>query len=335
VMLMDESLRADYIDFSVGNPYTPHLSRLANEFVNFGPAVSGGNCSNYSNALLRFGASRKDIIGSANSNATLFAYARKAGYRTVFVDAQASQITNGSQIQNFMTLREKAEIDSFYAIDAVHPAQGDFELSKIIAKELKSNQPVFIYANKNGTHFPYDQAYPPEEAKFRPTMSEADADTQEFRINSYRNAVMWSVDKFWQNLFATTDLSSATIVYTSDHGQRFVPGELTHCASMTNEARYGIVPLLVYTHDPILRQRFHEGAAQSRGKASHFMIAPTLYRLMGYRAEDVSKAYDESLFEGTKREPFFTTGDVFGMFSDEVAKTPVDLDQSQLEQGAF
>ncbi|MGL4528612.1 MAG: hypothetical protein ACRCUC_16705, partial [Aestuariivirga sp.] len=76
VMMIDESIRHDYLDFTSGNPHTPRLAALADRFVNFGPAVSGGNCSNYSNAILRFAASRKDVTGSINTSPTLWSYAK-------------------------------------------------------------------------------------------------------------------------------------------------------------------------------------------------------------------------------------------------------------------
>ena len=88
-----------------------------------------------------------------------------------------------------MTLKEKATIDGFYLIRDVKADMADRELNDIVAKELQSSEPVFMYANKNGSHFPYDHAYPAAEAKFHPTMTEARIDTQAARIASYRNAI--------------------------------------------------------------------------------------------------------------------------------------------------
>jgi lipid A ethanolaminephosphotransferase len=331
---MDESLRADYLDFTPGNPYAPHLPALADKFVNYGLSASGGDCSNYSNALLRFGASRTGIVASSNSNATLFDYAKKAGFRTVYIDAQARNITDGNLIQNYMTLKEKSAIDGFYPINDVDSSQADLELIEIIAKELKHPEPVFIYANKNGSHFPYDEAYPASAARFHPTQSESNLDTVRARIGSYRNAVAWSVDLFMESFFAKVDLSSATVVYTGDHGQRYVPGQLTHCQVEKPDPRSAIVPLLVYTSDASQRARFDAGATLLKGKTSHFQIAPTLYQLMGYAASDVAKSYDENLFDGTAREPAFTSGDIFGMFDNSVSIHPIDLTKSYLEPEA-
>ena len=334
VVLVDESVRADYINLSPGNPYTPQLAGLAEKFVNFGPAASTGNCSSYSNALMRYGVSRQDIVGGVNSNPSLWEYAKLSGYRTVFIDAQAGNISNAGLMQNFMTMQEKSHIDGFYAIRDIPAAEADGKLAEIITKELAGDKPVFIYANKNGAHFPYDHAYPAEAGIFHPTMTESGVDSARSRIASYRNAISWSVDKFMGSLFATADLSHATVVYTSDHGQEFQPDSLTHCQVDTPDPRMGLVPLLVYTSDTSLRAQLQDGAKQLKDKTSQFQIAPTLLQLMGYRLEDISTVYDESLLMGSERAAAFTSGDVFGLFSSTVRSTPIDLSADYLEPEA-
>ena len=334
VVLVDESVRADYINLSPGNPYTPQLAGLAEKFVNFGPAASTGNCSSYSNALMRYGVSRQDIVGGVNSNPSLWEYAKLSGYRTVFIDAQAGNISNAGLMQNFMTMQEKSHIDGFYAIRDIPAAEADGKLADIITKELAGDKPVFIYANKNGAHFPYDHAYPAEAGIFHPTMTESGVDSARSRIASYRNAISWSVDKFMGSLFATADLSHATVVYTSDHGQEFQPDSLTHCQVDTPDPRMGLVPLLVYTSDTSLRAQLQDGAKQLKDKTSQFQIAPTLLQLMGYRLEDISTVYDESLLMGSERAAAFTSGDVFGLFSSTVRSTPIDLSADYLEPEA-
>jgi lipid A ethanolaminephosphotransferase len=333
IMMMDESIRADYLDFRPGNRNTPHLPALASQFIDFGPAASGGDCSNYSNALLRFGASRKDLVNSVNTNATLFAYARKAGYRTVYIDAQAYHIAVGNKIQNFMTVAETAEIDAFYALTTRNFPMADYELTEVIAKELKSGQPVFIYANKNGAHFPYDGSYPSDQTPFHPTQAET-GDSVLSRIASYRNVISWSVDKWMDDFFRKVDLSRTVMIYTGDHGQRLVPGKLTHCQTEAVDPRTGYVPLLVHAPAGALRDAFTAAVPLSKGRASHFQIAPTLYLLMGYSAADVERAYDESLFKGTSRPTEFTSGDVFGLFGSQIKMTHVDLLQDHLEPEA-
>jgi len=334
VMLVDESIRADFLELTPGSPHTPELAKLRANFIDYGPAASAGNCSHYSNALLRFAASRRDTIKTVRTNPTIWEFAKKAGYRTVYIDAQAGVNKNPGLLQNFMSVREKQSIDDFFTIQDVPADQADFELLSIIERELKSSQPVFIYANKNGAHFPYDKAYPTAESWYGPTMSETGEDTAVTRIASYRNAVRWSVDRFFAEFFARTDLANTAMIYTSDHGQALMAGQLTHCVVENPDPVQGLVPLMAVTGDPGLRQKFEAGAELNRGRASHFGIAPTLLELMGYRDSDVMAFYGESLFTPPVAAPAFTSGDVFGLFSDQVTTTPIDLNKDYLDSVA-
>ena len=327
VLLVDESVRADFIDWTLGNASTPELAKLRSRVVDFGPAVSGGNCSHYSNAILRFAAGRDQVGPKLLTNPTLWQYAKKAGFRTVYIDAQAAFNRSLGKLQNFMTATETRDIDAFYALDAgIAPSDLDDRLLDVVVAELKSDQPVFIYANKNGAHFPYDRGYPAAEAPFRPTMSEAPDVAA--RINSYRNVVRWSVDRFFRRLFAEAALDDSVLIYTSDHGQNFDPRRLSHCSVEEPDPREALVPLFVVANDEALRARFATAAQASAGHASHFSIAPTLLELFGYQRRDLAGTYRETMLEGNADRPAFTTGDVFGLFASKVRWHMIDLLQS-------
>lgn len=352
VMLVDESVRADYIDWTPGNPYTPALASLKSRIADFGPSASGGNCSHYSNALLRFMAAPNQVGRQLLSNPTIWQYAKKAGFRTVFVDSQAAFNRNPGKLQNFMTQDEAKDIDVFIAMpeDTPTPELDERLLDKVLA-ELRSEQPLFIYATKNGAHFPYDRTYPESERPFRPTMSEAlqtqatgndvsqrtmanyaAAGTMDTRMNSYRNSLGWSVDRFFKRLLNDADLKDTAIIYTSDHGQVFNPNRLSHCSVDDPDPREALVPLFVLTGDPALRERFAAGAAMNRNHGSHFAIAPTVLELLGYSKKDIAGAYGASLFERNTARPRFTTGDIFGLFSDRVRWHDIDLSKTYLEK---
>lgn len=335
VLMVDESVRGDFIDWTPGNPYTPELARLKDKIVDFGPAVSGGNCSHYSNAILRFGA-RQDHIGrELLSSPTIWQYAKKAGFRTVYIDGQAGFNRNPGKLQNFMTAEEVRDIDGFNALDeAIPPPALDDRLLDIVLRELQSDRPVLIYANKNGAHFPYDQGYPDDARIFRPTMIEASANTAETRINSYRNVVRWSVDRIMAKLIETSDLSDTVVIYTSDHGQNFDPRRLSHCTVEDPDPREGLVPLFVVTGNAALRAQLEHAAQSSRGHGSHFSVAPTVLDLLGYDRDTVGRTYGASLLNTSTRETAFTTGDVFGLFSTKPRWHPVDLGRDYLEDDA-
>src|SRR5205823_2142535 len=153
----------------------------------------------------------------------IWQYARKAGFRTMYIDAQAPEDKNTGRLQNYMTVEEVKWIDEFVVIQNTSSPTLDFKALEMVGEKLKGDTPYFIYVNKNGAHFPYDKTYPADAVRFRPTMSEADGgNTKAARINSYRNSVSWSVDGFLRKLF-DIDLSHSAVFYTSDHGQQFDP----------------------------------------------------------------------------------------------------------------
>ena len=330
VMLVDESLRPDYLDPANITGETPEFARLAPKFINFGPAASSGICSSYSNAMLRYGASRAELGSSINVVPTLWQYAKKAGYRTVFIDAQARNISSAGRLQNFMTIDETKSIDKIYRID-VGASEADEALLDVLSEELKSGQRVFIYANKQGVHFPYDHDYPASAARYHPTITEAGANTLQSNNASYKNAVLWNVDRFFGRMFKETDLTNTTLVYTSDHGQSLDPKSLTHCATENALPEMALVPLYVYTDDKAQREKLQRGAEKSRDHATHFQIAASVLNWMGYADSDLASRYNESLTLGTSHEPAFTTGDVFGLFSTQPKWNPIDLSANYRE----
>ncbi len=338
VMMIGESVRGDYIDWKPGNPYTPELAALKakGQIVDFGPAVSGGNCSHYSNAILRFDAKENAIGRAMLSQPTLWQFAKKAGFRTVYIDGQAGFNHNPGKLQNFMTQAEASNIDGFYALDEKIPTpQLDDKLLDIVMNEIKPDKPVLIYANKNGAHFPYDQGYPESARLFQPTMSQSPTDTSASRINSFRNVVRWSVDRILAKLIRDTDgLKDTVVIYTSDHGQNFDPKHFTHCTVENPNPREGLVPLFVATGNPALKARFAKAAAESRYHGSHFSIAPTVLDLLGYDRQAVAKAYGASLMDKSARATKFTSGDIFGLFAEKPRWHPVDLTKSYLEPDA-
>jgi lipid A ethanolaminephosphotransferase len=334
VLLVDESVRGDYIDWTPGNPYTPELASLQARLADFGPALSGGTCSHYANAILRFTTAPQDLGNDVLKRPTIWQYAKNAGYRTVFIDAQSAFNKNADKFQNFMTSEETKNVDRVYFLpEDTPPSELDFLLLDIVRHELASAEPVFIYANKNGAHFPYDYDYPESAKRFVPTMGDSATDTAEARINSYRNAVKWSVDGFFKHFFDDIKLDDTVMIYTSDHGQAFDPRALTHCSVDDPNPREAVVPLFVATDDEALAARFAGVAARSEGGESHFSIAPTLLELFGYDLAGMDRRFPSSLLNGGEVPDFFTTGDIFGLFSD-TRRHVADPTMPRLEQNA-
>jgi lipid A ethanolaminephosphotransferase len=329
VVVVDESIRPDYLDATPGNPFTPGYSKVASHFADFGPTASGAICSNYANALLRNAVTRKAVVETANSGPALFEYAKHAGYRTVYIDGQAGNVSAVSHLQNFMTLQERSFIDGFHPITGVDRPEADAQVLETIARELQQEGPVFIFANKLGAHFPYESIVPEGQNAI---VADAGSEAQEVKIAAYRSAVAWGTDRFFEKLPAVLAKEDIAFVYTSDHGQLLDPDRLTHCVVENPDPRMALVPLLGYASNDALQAELNAGAAVSRGKASHFQIAPTLLSWMGYNRADIATRYDESLTQGPSREPAYTVGDIFGLFSENVIWHGIDLNASYLEQ---
>lgn len=318
ILIVDESISGDFIDLNVPRGTTPFLLSQSGSIVNFGLALSASNCSNASNAVLRLGAnphipnfSDEGIL----ANPSVWKYARKAGFETNFVEAQ--NITEGHR--NFMNDKELKLIDHFvrYSKDTDISLR-DAKMVKQISRILARPQPQFVYVNKFGSHFPYQSSFPENETVFRPTMQSYEViEDRERLVNSYKNAIRWSVDRYFEALLDEIDLSNSVLIYTSDHGQNLLDDgkPTTHCRRSQESLYEAVVPLLVWTGNQALRRKFDVAARQNHDAASHFEIFPTILRLFGYDPEIVRQRYHQSLFEKIDEPLGFTSGPIMARFS--------------------
>lgn len=324
VMIVDESVGADLVSFTPGAGVTPFLAKNSHRFIDFGVASSASNCSAASNAAIRFGGAIPDLRRSMRSSPYLWEYAHHANYRTVFIDAAASHIKNPVLLQNYMTVREKEMIDEYIVISERPDEELDLALSAKIAEILERPEPHFIYANKNGAHFPYDKSYPADRAPYRPTEAESDgAPTDLHRLNSYRNAVHWSVDVFFADFLDRADLRETVVLYTSDHGQNLRVGALTHCSVDDPHPDEGRVPLFALTGVDAVKRRLAAGARLNFGRTTHFALFPTLIELFGFEPDRLPYRYNASLFEPNTRPQRFASGDIIGIFDETLGWTPI------------
>ncbi|MGI8944419.1 MAG: hypothetical protein ACR2FJ_09375, partial [Qipengyuania sp.] len=111
VLIVDESVAGQYLDINSPAGVRSGLDepRQGLEIVNFGIAAAITNCSVGSNLALRYGGTRKDYSRQIATAPSLWAYARGAGFLTVYLDGQRT----GGKLQNGMDEAERAEIDDF------------------------------------------------------------------------------------------------------------------------------------------------------------------------------------------------------------------------------
>ena len=334
LVIVDESVRADYIDLNVNQKTTPYLVQRKDLIANFGYAASGHNCSDQANALLRWGVTPA-TLDQAHTLPTIWQYAKRAGYRTVNIDVQKRKGT----LQNYLSEPEIAQIDWFVQHNDLTPDgqvlplyDKDAAAADIVKDLLKSPDPHFIYLNKEGIHFPYEGKYPSESSVFANHMGplEPIGGNKERLINSYKNGTYWSVNHFFETLLGDIDLSNVLIIYTSDHGQNLLDdGLLTHCRSANPHYTEGLVPLFVMAGDTDLLETFDKAAQLNFNKASHFNIFPTLLTVLGYSKPALAESYGPSLFDIIEERRAFASGFIFDRAGDwtwtpipETAKAP-------------
>jgi glucan phosphoethanolaminetransferase (alkaline phosphatase superfamily) len=287
VMIMDESVRGDYLSLNGAVYNTTPFLKATDHLVNFGVASSGANCSIISRTMFRFGIRQSDLPNGWReglNRPTFWQFAHRAGYKTVHIDAWYGPLTLG----NGFPLAERALIDSNINIINNPSYLRDQMLVDQLLDTLKDGRPAFIYVEKFGVHFPYSDKYPLDfHALPTPLESHTDwsVDTflglhdepTEHEIAHYPSAIAWSVDEFFRKLLPVVDLSNTLIVYTSDHGQSLLPGRFAHC-SMAQAVPRGeeYVPLFAITSVPEFEQGLEKGAAHGFDQFSHFEIFPTL-----------------------------------------------------------
>ena len=316
VLIMDESVRGDYLDINRNRGLTPALNAESQRIVNFGYATAASNCSTATNLALRMGATAGRFLEDLRRNPYIWNYARQAGYRTVLVQAQVSQ----GVYSNNLLPEERDAIDEIIYADGDTLREKDINAAVVLGDRLRNSTPNFIYVNKAGTHFPYESAYDVDEAVYTPHLGDRTQGSvfedsarfadKELMINSYKNAIQLSVDRFFQTLFETADFDNAVIIYTSDHGQNLLDSdiEITHCANINASPYEALVPLMVFTNSPGWRAKFETGATRNFNRAGHFNIVATILQLFGYSESEVLIKHGHSLFEDVDNQDRFVSG---------------------------
>jgi glucan phosphoethanolaminetransferase (alkaline phosphatase superfamily) len=317
ILIVDESIRADILGINgYKKDTTPYLNSLKTGIVNFGLAASSSNCSDYSNLILRTGLRKEEIPDYDQlslKQPSIWQFTRRAGYYNVYLDAQSAE--EWANYQNFMNEHEASFVDEIIRVRQKIAYESDGVAREKLIDLLKRPGKTFIMLNKYGLHFPYFRSYPKEYNIFTPALKQGEPmNDREKALNSFMNGIRWSVDDWFKSLLAESgEFKPYIIIYTSDHGQNIVDdGTLaTHCRPRANRFE-GLVPMMVFSNDAAILERFKATQATSYDKTSHFQIFPTLIRLAGYKDAWVRSHYGASLSEPPGTLPEFFTGDLHG-----------------------
>jgi hypothetical protein len=317
VLIVDESIRADILGIN-GHPEntTPYLSSLQRGLVNFGLAAAASNCSDYSNLILRTGV-QKGVIPDEDQVTlkvpSIWQFTRKAGYYNVYIDAQSPE--SSTTYQNFMNPNEAYFVDDMVRVRQDTAYESDRVALDELATYLRKPGKAFIMLNKYGIHFPYFRSYPEAFDLYRPALEPGEPMYDRARsLNSFMSGVRWSVDDWFRTLLAERETYEPyVIVYTSDHGQNIVDdGTLaTHCRPRATRFE-GMVPMMVFSSEMAILDRFETIRASSQNRTNHFQVFPTLIELAGYSEGWVKYYYGPSLFDRPDSAPEFFVGDLHG-----------------------
>ena len=316
VLIIDESISGNYLD--INTPFGVH-SNLKEahpgvDIFNYGYAASIANCSADTNVTLRYGGTRGDYMRINTTLPSIWQYAKKAGLRTVYIDAQRT----GGNLQNLMNNAEKQDIDEFVQFDQTSVRDRDMAAAAKLIDLLNDGIPELVVINKVGAHFPVHDKYPDAFMAYRPTLPRgqfvevADTGTREgfsgqpndwvLYRNAYKNTVLWNVGEFFSRVFAQADMRNALMIYTSDHGQdlheRGNPGLNTHCGSDPVEEE-GLVPLVVISGSDLKTMDWQAQLPANKDRSSHYNIFPTLLQLMGYDLAGIEAMYGKPLSVST------------------------------------
>ncbi|WP_433861434.1 sulfatase-like hydrolase/transferase [Pseudomonas thivervalensis] len=316
VLIIDESIGGNYLDINTPFGVRTGLKTPPEgvDIFNFGYAASIANCSADTNVTLRYGGTRTDYMRINSTRPSIWQYAKKAGLRTVYIDAQRT----GGNLQNLMTPLEKQDIDEFVQFDQTSVRERDMAAAAKLIELLADHQAELVVINKVGAHFPVHDKYPDDFMSYRPALPRGQfqevADTGRrdgfngqkddwlLYRNAYQNTLLWNVGEFFTRIFQQADLSSAVLIYTSDHGQdlheRGNPGLNTHCGG-DPVAEEGVVPLVVIQGSRLHALDWRSAWARNKDRSSHYNIFPTLLQLMGYDPVGVESVYGRSLSQPT------------------------------------
>lgn len=319
VLIIDESISGNYLDINA--PFGVHSNlKQAHpgvDIFNYGYAASIANCSADTNVTLRYGGTRADYMRINSTLPSIWQYAKKAGLRTVYIDAQRT----AGNLQNLMTDTEKKDIDQFVQFDQTSVRDRDMAAAAKLIELLNDDKPELVVINKVGAHFPVHDKYPDAFMAYRPTLPRGQftevADTGErtgfngqpddwlLYRNAYKNTVLWNVGEFFARVFAEANLNNALLIYTSDHGQdlheRGNPGLNTHCGGDPVEEE-GLVPLVVIQGSDLKTLDWSAQLAANKDRSSHYNIFPTLLQLMGYDLAGIEAVYGKPLSVATADE---------------------------------
>jgi lipid A ethanolaminephosphotransferase len=327
VFVVDEGVRADYIQLNNETlDNTPFLVSARASLANFGIATSYSNCSTTARMALRSGARDADFPDPRERllhQPALWQFAKKAGYRTVYLDSWLPM----HRMHSMLTYDEPGYIDEWAGMPLDPYWDVDNRVAERLIEELNEPGPAVLFVEKLGLHTPFERNVPPS-AEYVPgpaAVPHRNLDAERAgHVRDYSVGVWWRVDQFFQRVLPAITRPGVLLIYTSDHGQALYEGgyDGSNCSGRNAVKGEGLVPLFVFATDEATRQVFQAAAARSFNKAAHSDIFPTLLWAMGFDPVRVEPGYSGGLLAvpENRQRRFF----VFSPFAEAMEWVTVD-----------
>jgi len=314
IYVIDESVRGSNLSLN-GYPRatTPFLQSLETRGLlkNLGICVAASSFSYISNAYLITGHNAfPDDDFRIAKNPTLFDYAKKMGYETIYIDIDngyLSQLVKAAGDGPVRSLDWGMTDQSFKDRHVDLETTKDLGVARFLSSLLNERGGYFVLVNKKGLHFHYRNRYPDNRVStiWKPVMETSEpvdpsARGREKLVNTYDNGIRFQVDEFFRVFVSETANQNYVVLYTSDHGQTLAEHGQVYTHMKPDKVIVDVPDILVsgerYSKKGLL-------AGISPGiRVSHLNNFATLLDLMGVPMSLRVRPYDQSIFSLTAED---------------------------------
>jgi len=337
IYVIDESVRGSNLSLN-GYPRatTPFLQSLETRGLlkNLGICAAAGSFTHISNAYLMTGHNVfPDDDFRTEKNPTIFDYAKKMGYETIYIDINRVYLASLKKAAGDGPVRSLDRwLDewSFDELDIDLDTMKDVGVARFISSLLNERGGYFIFVNKKGLHFHYRNNYPDDTAStiWKPVMKASESldpspAGREKLVNTYDNGIRFQVDEFFRVLVSETANQNYAILYTSDHGQTLAEqGQVyTH---MKPDKEIVDVPDFLVSGEQFGRKELLDDIAPGI-RVSHLNNFATMLDLMDVPMSLRVRTYDTSIFSltaGDNKERYYMSGSLHGSGDYTVKRIP-------------
>jgi len=342
IYIIDESIRGSNLSLNgYSRPTTPFLQTLEAEgrLKNLGICVSASTFSYITNAYLISGHNKfPDKDYHTAKNPTIFDYAKKMGYKTVFIDVNGCYLTIRTEKERKDSIRSVdlwMTVQSFDERIINNIAEQDLTVARFLSNLLNDAGGYFIVVNKKGLHFPYRARYP-DNLKYmlwKPVMEpwesiDPSAVGRMKLVNTYDNGIRYAVDEFFQVLVSNIENQNYIILYTSDHGQTLSEHGQIYTHAQADKVVVDVPEFFIIS-------QYHKKKEQVSNipdgiRVSHLNNFATLLDLMEVPMSLRVYACEKSIFDLTLQDNkmrYYLSGNLYGLAGNYVVEViPSSLD---------